>query len=245
MRAFMRVRPTLAGLALAAAGLVLCLGLAARADDKRDEQSKPAPKGADVLFDGKDLSGWTSLGGKSPAGWQVEDGYMEVVAGKGDIMTKQKFGPDFQLHVEFWLPLMADKKDQARANSGVFLQGRYEIQVLDSYKNDTYAKGECGALYGILGTSKNANKPPEQWQTYDITFHAPRVDDQGTVTEKGRLTVVLNGETVIDDGTFDRVTRGALDERIGKSGPIRLQDHGCKVRYRNIWLKPLSGDNGK
>src|SRR5262249_23069719 len=149
--------------------------------------------------------------------------------GKGDIRTKETFGPDFQLHVEFWLPLMADKKDQARANSGVYLQGRYEVQVLDSYMNTTYPKGECAALYGILGTSKNANKPPEQWQTYDITFRAPRVDDQGKVTKAGVLTVVFNGETVIDNGPFDRVTGGAFDNKIGTPGPIRLQDHGCKV----------------
>jgi len=244
MRAFMTGRVVLAGLALASAGL-LCLGLAARADEKKDEGPKPAPKGAEVLFDGKDLSGWTSPDGKTAAEWNVEDGYMEVVPGKGDIKTKETFGPDFKLHVEFWLPLMADKKSQERANSGVYLQGRYEIQVLDSYKNETYEKGECGAMYGILGTSKNANKPPEQWQTYDISFHAPRVDDQGKVTEKGRLTVVFNGEKVIDDGKFDKVTGGAQDEEFGKPGPIRLQDHGCKVRYRNIWLKPLSGEKAE
>jgi hypothetical protein len=201
-----------------------------------EDKPVPPPPGATVLFDGKSLTGWTSMNGNA-ATWKVSDGYMEV--GKGDIRTKETFGPDFQLHVEFWLPLMADKKDQARANSGVYLQGRYEVQVLDSYMNTTYPKGECGALYGILGTSKNANKPPEQWQTYDITFRAPRVDDQGKVTKAGVLTVVFNGETVIDNGMFDRVTGGAFDNKIGTPGPIRLQDHGCKVRYRNIWLKPL------
>jgi hypothetical protein len=135
-----------------------------------------------VLFDGKekDLSGWTTRDGKE-AEWIVQDGYMEVGPGKHDIMTKERFGPDFKLHVEFWLPAMPQAKSQARANSGVFLQGRYEIQILDSYMNDTYAKGECAALYGLIGTSKNANKPPEQWQTYDITFHAPRVGDDGKV----------------------------------------------------------------
>ncbi len=184
------------------------------------------------------MAGWTTRDGK-PAGWKVEDGYLEVVPGKTDIMTKEKFGPDFQLHVEFWLPLMADKKDQERANSGVYLQGRYEIQILDSYMNETYPKGECGAMYKILGTSKNANKPPEQWQTYDITFHAPRVDDDGKVTEKGRITVVFNGETVIDNGRFDHNTAGEIDTKLGTPGPILLQDHGCKIRFRNIWLKPL------
>ena len=201
-----------------------------------DDKPVAPPPGATVLFDGKDLTGWTDMGG-SPASWKVMDGYMEV--GKGDIRTKETYGPDFQLHVEFWLPLMADKKDQARANSGVYLQGRYEVQVLDSYMNPTYPKGECGALYLILGTSKNANKPPEQWQTYDITFRSPRVDDGGKVTKKGVLNVVFNGEMVIDNGEFDKVTGGAMDNKLATPGPIRLQDHGCKVRYRNIWLKPL------
>jgi hypothetical protein len=230
-----------AALVLPAAALLLGLGLLARADEtkaKDDEPVKP-PEGAVVLFDGKDLSGWTSMSGK-PARWKVEDGHMQV--GSGDIRTKEKFGPDFKLHVEFWLPLMANAHDQARANSGVYLQGRYEIQVLDSYKNKTYPKGECAAMYGILGTSKNANKPPETWQTYDITFHSPRVDDKGEVTKDGIVTVVFNGQTVIDHGKFKKVTGGAMDERLGEPGPIRLQDHGCKVRYRNIWLKPLGGE---
>ncbi|MFL5241602.1 MAG: protein kinase domain-containing protein [Gemmataceae bacterium] len=191
------------------------------------------------LFNGNDLTGWTALNG-APAKWTVKDGYIEVLprAG-GDIMTKQKFGPDFKLHVEFWLPLMADKQDQARANSGVFLQGRYEIQILDSYKNPTHTCGECGAMYNLIGTIKNASKPPEQWQRYDITFHAPRVDGTGKVIEKGRITEVFNGETVIDDASFDQVTGGALDKNIGEPGPIRLQDHGCKVRFRKIEIKEL------
>ena len=225
---------------LTGGGLLMALAVAC-AEDKKDETPKAAPKGAKVLFDGKDLSGWTTRDGK-PAMWNVEDGYMEVKG--GDIMTKDKFGPDFRLHTEFWLPLMADKKDQARANSGVYLQGRYEIQVLDSYKNDTYANGSVGALYGIIAPDKEAQqkavKPPEQWNTYDITFRSPRVDDCGKVTENGRLTVVLNGVTLIDDGKFDRVTGGAIDNKLGEPGPLLLQDHGCKVRYRNIWIQPLS-----
>ena len=210
------------------------------AEDKKDE-SKAAPKDAKVLFSGKDLSGWIKRDGK-PAEWKVEDGYMEIKG--GDIMTEGKFGPDFRLHVEFWLPLMEKAKDQGRANSGVFLQGRYEIQVLDSYMNETYANGSVGALYGIIAPDKEAQqkavKPPEQWNSYDITFHSPRVDDSGKVTEKGRVTVVLNGVTLIDDGKFDRVTGGALDKTLGEPGPLLLQDHGCKIRYRNIWLQPLS-----
>jgi hypothetical protein len=205
---------------------------------------KAPPKGAIMLFDGKDLARWVTRGGQ-PAEWKVDnDGSMEVTRGKGDIMTKEKFGPDFRLHVEFWLPLMEKATGQGRANSGVYLQGRYEIQVLDSYKNDTYANGSVGALYGIIAPDKEAQekaiRPPEQWQTYDIVFHAPRVDDQGKVTNPGRLTVVLNGVPIIKGGRFDHVTGGALDERVGTPGPLLLQDHGCRVRFRNIWLVPIS-----
>lgn len=226
------------------------LSLAIAVEAAKEEKPVPPPKGALVLFDGKDLSGWITRDGK-PAAWKAENGYMEVVPGKGDILTKEKFGPDFQLHVEFWLPLMPDKKDQARANSGIFLQGRYEVQVLDSYMNKTYANGSCGALYGLvtpdLEAQQKAVRPPEQWQTFDITFQAPRVDSRGKVTQKGRITVVLNGVTIINNGTFDRIFAhvgpgGAFDDKIGMPGPILLQDHGNKVRYRNIWLKSLKED---
>jgi hypothetical protein len=225
---------------LAVAGLIAAVFLSPCGADETKNLTRTAPKDALVLFDGKDLSGWTNMKGE-PAAWKVEDGYAEVV--KGDIRTMDTFGPDFQLHVEFWLPLMPDAKGQARANSGVYLQGRYEIQVLDSYMNETYDNGSVGALYGIIAPDKEAQhkaiKPPEQWNTYDITFHSPRVDDQGKVTEKGRVTVKLNDVTLIDDGKFDKVTGGALDDKIGTPGPIRLQDHGNKVRYRNIWLMKL------
>jgi hypothetical protein len=231
---------------LVSATALILLVAAALAEDKTDKDSKP-PKGATVLMDGKDLSGWTTRDGK-PAGWKVGDGYIEIVSGKGDIMTKDKFGPDFQLHVDFWLPNMPPEvKDQARANSGVYLQGRYEIQVLDSYKNETYANGSVGALYGIIAPDKKAQekavKPPENWNTYDITFRAPRVDASGKVTKSGHVTVKLNG-IKITEGEFKEVTGGNIDNKIGEPGPILLQDHnnrggGPNVRYRNIWLKPL------
>jgi hypothetical protein len=158
-------------------------------------------------------------------------------------MTKENFGPDFKLHAEFWLPLMADQTGQTRANSGIFLQGRYEVQILDSYMNDTHPAGEVGALYGIIGADKEALKKavrkPEEWNTFDITFHAPRVDEKGKVTTPGRITVVLNDVTIIDDATFDKVTGMALDNKLGSPGPIRLQDHGAKVRFRKIEIKEL------
>ena len=183
------------------------------------------------------LSGWMRRNG-TDAAWNVHDDYVEIAPGKGDILTKDKFG-DFQMHVEFWIPLMANKKGQARGNSGVYLQGRYEIQVLDSYHNDTYLDGSCGALYKIIAPSQNASKPPEEWQIYDITFHAPRVDKDGKVTEKGEVTVIHNGVTIIDRGRFDHTTPGALEIPQGTPGPIMLQDHGARIRYRNVWLKPL------
>jgi len=202
--------------------------------------SSAPPSGAKVLFDGSNLDAWVSRDGK-PVTWKVMDGYMEV--GKGDIMTKDKFGPKFQLHVEFWLPLMEKAKGQGRANSGIYLQGRYEIQVLDSYRNDTYENGSLGALYGLIAPNKEARdkaiKPPENWQTYDITFQAPTADEQNKVVKKGQLEVSLNGVPVIEKGTFDKLTGGAMDNKFNEPGPLRLQDHGCKVRYRNIWIKPL------
>lgn len=209
------------------------------ADDKKSEAPKPAPNGAVILFDGKDLSGWTRPNGQ-PAEWKVENGYVEIVPRKGDIQTKEKFG-DFQLHVEFWIPLMPNAKGQGRGNSGVYLQGRHEIQVLDSYMNETYANGSCGALYGIIAPSKNASKPPEQWQTFDITYQAPRVNDEGKVVKAGRVTVIHNGETVIKEGEFDHMVDLGKDKNMGTPGPILLQDHGCKVRYRNLWLVPAGG----
>jgi hypothetical protein len=229
-------------LALLPLPALLLWAVAAGAEDKK-EDTTTIPNGAVVLFGGQSLDGWVKRDGQ-PAEWKVQDGIVQCVPGKGDIMTREKYGPDFQLHAEFWLPLMADAKGQARANSGVYLQGRYEIQVLDSYMNETYANGSVGALYGIIApdpeAQKKAVKPPEQWNSYDITFHAPRVDGDGKVTEPGRVTVKLNGVTLIDDGKFDKTTGGAVNDKLGEPGPILLQDHGNTVRYRNIWLKPLS-----
>ncbi len=200
-----------------------------------EQNPVPAPEGAIVLFDGTDLSGWMHRDGR-PAEWVlVEGGAMEVKVGSGDIQTKQTFG-DFQLHLEFYLPLMADKTSQARANSGVFLQGLYEIQVLDSYNNETYEKGECGAIYGQKSPDVNAAQPPETWQTYDITFRAARFDASGNKTENARVTVLWNGVKIHDDVEMPKPTAGGAET--GQPGPLRLQDHGNLIRYRNIWLVP-------
>lgn len=202
--------------------------------------------GFEPLFNGKDLTGWLSQKTKGPAPWSVQNGYIECKPGNGDIVTSQEFGPDLQLHVEFWLPNMPNAKGQFSANSGIFLLGRWEVQILDSYKNETDQDTSVGALYKVIAPNREAQqkaiKPPEQWNTFDITFRSPRIDAQGQVTAKGEITVVLNGLTIIDKGKFDRPTAGAIDQRMGVPGPILLQEHGSKVRFRNVAVKELPGE---
>ncbi|GAB3981191.1 hypothetical protein GCM10027615_61250 [Plantactinospora veratri] len=164
---------------------------------------------------------------------------MEVLG--GDIRSRQSFG-DFRLHVEFWLPnLPADVTGQARANSGIYLQDRYELQVLDSYGDTTPATNECGAIYEKLAPRVNAATAPQTWQTYDVTFRAARFDAAGVKTENARVTVVWNGVTVHDNAEINGPTGGGAPE--GPSvGPIRLQDHGDpgpNLFYRNIWVEPI------
>lgn len=204
-------------------------GNTARPDDK------PKRKNV-ILFDGTSLAGWVRRDGK-PADWKMVDGYME--AGQTDIMTRQKFD-DCQLHVEFWVPSLPNKTGQRRGNSGVFLQGRYEVQILDSYGIDPPKAGDCGALFARIAPSQNACKPPEEWQTFDITFRAPRPAQDAV--KPGEITVVQNGITVIDKGRFNTPTSStALDSNQGTPGPIMLQSlYGNKVRFRNIYLTPLA-----
>ncbi len=206
--------------------------------------SKPLYKGdecipgdAIVLFDGKDLSGWHRRGSDEAAGWKVENGYMEVVPGTGDICTKELF-EDCQIHVEFWLPLMADCTGQARANSGVYLQGRYEVQVLDSYELEP-KDDECGGIYRTAPPMINANRPPEQWQTYEIFFRAPRFNHKGVKTEAARISVLLNGVWIHHDQVMHEPTGGEIDHEFSKPGPLMLQDHGNLIRFRNVWARKL------
>ncbi len=197
------------------------------------------PSDAVVLFDGTDLSKWTGEKGK-PAEWNVSNGYMEVKPNTGAISTKEAFG-DCQLHVEFAEPLPAVGESQERGNSGVFLMGLYEIQVLDSYQNKTYADGQASAVYGQYPPLVNAARPPGQWQTYDIIFHAPRFAD-GKLLHPARATVLHNGVLVQDN--VEPTGPTAHGERPPyKPGPdklpLTLQDHGTLVRYRNIWIREL------
>ena len=195
------------------------------------------PEAAVVLFDGTDLSNWTKLDGGAPA-WEVADGAMTVTAGEGDIVSKERF-TDFLLHLEFMTPDMPDATGQAKGNSGVFLQGRYEIQVLDSYGIDVPGMGDCGAIYNQFAPLVNACKPPLEWQTYDAIFRAARVGESGEVEENARVTVLQNGIVIQNNVQIEGATGGATDGDAAQPGPLRLQDHGNSVKYRNIWIAPL------
>jgi hypothetical protein len=222
-----------------AVGLAVSISAFSAAPLKKHMKPKP-PKGAIVLFNGKDTSKWVAAqSGGQPFRWRVADGYMEVVPGAGNIETVPRF-TDFQLHVEFNVPSMPDAHGQGRGNSGVYLQGLYEIQVLDSFNNDTYANGACGAVYGEYPPRVNASKPPEQWQTYDIWYTAPRFDTQGNVTQKPRVTVYQNDTLIQDNVEIQGATTASGSYDRTQAGPIMLQDHGCKVKYRNLWIKPTS-----
>jgi hypothetical protein len=202
----------------------------------------PAPADAVVLFDGRSLDGWRSAENpQRAASWRVRDGYMEVVAGTGAISSVQGFG-DVQLHVEWMTPTPATADGQNRGNSGVFLMERYEVQILDSYRNTTYPDGQAGAIYGQHPPLVNASRPPGEWQTYDIVFTRPRFDAQGGLVRPARITVFHNGVLVQNGVTLTGPT--AHRARPPYSGhadalPLVLQDHGQAVRFRNIWVRSL------
>ena len=198
------------------------------------------PSDAVVLFDGKTLAGW-EVDSAMPAAWKVMDGYMEVVRGTGSIQTTQKFG-DCQLHVEWAAPTPPEGEGQERGNSGVYLMSMYEIQVLDSYQNKTYADGQAAAVYGQYPPRVDASRPPGEWQTYDIVFHGPRFDATGKVLAPARVTVLHNGVLVQDNvalsGPTAHMRRPPYAPHPDRM-PLLLQDHGNPVRYRNIWIREL------
>ncbi len=201
----------------------------------------PPPSDAIVLFDGNDLSQWQSQDG-TPAKWVVKDGYMEVAPGAGTITTKRGFG-DVQLHIEWATPTPPKGAGQERGNSGVFLMGLYEIQVLDSYRNDTYADGQAAAVYGQAPPLVNASRPPGEWQTYDIVFHRPRFASDGAVRDSARVTVFHNGVLVHDNTVIVGRTAHAKRARYEPHAdalPLVLQDHGNPVRFRHIWIRELA-----
>lgn len=211
---------------------------------------QPVPKlpGIVVLFDGNKESlqkNWTQNG--KPAEWVIENGAM--VTTRNDIFSVQKF-TDFQLHLEFRLPYMPDKKGQGRANSGVFLQRYYEIQILDSYGLREPGSGGCGAVYRQAAPMVNACKQPLQWQTFDISFRAPRFDSNHKLLEQAKVSVWLNGilvqnNQVILEPTNRGTAQRTKPEELNQSLPLRLQFHGNSVAFRNIWVLPLPSEPSK
>ncbi|MEN6424453.1 MAG: DUF1080 domain-containing protein [Phycisphaerales bacterium] len=209
-----------------------------------------APSDAVALFDGTEesLKNWTDgkLTDDKPNSvkWRFVDGYMESVKGGGYAQTVRQFG-SCQLHVEFATPSNVQGSGQGRGNSGVFLQGQYEVQVLDSFENKTYPDGQCGALYGRAVPLVNACRKPGEWQSYDIIYHRPTFDKKGNVTKKATFTILHNGVLIQDHveltgGTNWINPHAVTDYKAhGDAGPIQLQDHGNPVRYRNIWVREL------
>jgi hypothetical protein len=200
------------------------------------------PADAIVLFDGKDLSHWVGERHLKPTepGWKVENGYMEVVPGKGSLMTKDKFG-DIQLHIEWATPSKIEGESQDRGNSGVIFMGKYEVQVLDSYDNVTYADGQAAAIYGQYPPLVNASRKPGEWQVYDIFFEAPHFEN-GVVKKPAYVTVIHNGILVHNHqaylGTAEHRKVGRYEVH-GAEEPLVLQNHDTRVRFRNIWLRKI------
>jgi len=201
-----------------------------------------APSDALVLFDGTDLAAWVHQDG-SAATWAVEDGNIVCNTGSGNILTTRKFG-SMQLHVEFSTPSQPDAKAQSKGNSGVYIQGRYEVQVLDSFNNPTYADGSAGAIYQQSAPAVNVSRRPTEWQSYEIVFHAPSCVS-GKVTKPGTITILHNGVLIQDHFELRGPTPGGLGGDVCEPGPILLQDHIHKdvketaLRFRNIWVRPL------
>ena len=203
----------------------------------------PPPAGAVVLFDGKDLSKWVRKPSakdkdKSPEPkWKIENGYLEIVPYSGSLETKEKFG-DCQIHIEWATPAQVDpaKKGQGRGNSGVFLPGHNELQVLDSYQNDTYPDGQAAAIYGKYPPLVNVCRKPGEWQSYDITLVQPRYDAQKKLVKPCTVTVIHNGVLV-----QDKVDLGGG----ATEGVLGLQDHHNNGRYRNIWIRKVTADETK
>lgn len=201
-----------------------------------------APNDAIILFDGKDLSAWRHDNG-SDAQWTVKDGVMTVDKSKGDIVTRQPFG-SFQLHLEWRVPEGIQGESQSRGNSGVFLQDKYEVQILDCYNNETYVNGMTGSLYKQTPPLVNAMRKPGEWNTYDIIYTAPVFKEDGTYLYRPYVTVIQNGVLLQNHteilGTTEYI--GFPRTVVHGDGPIRLQSHGdpsAPISFRNIWIRPL------
>jgi hypothetical protein len=218
-------------------------GMDERVDLVRTAAAIPAPPDATVLFDGRSLDAWRSSDGSSPARWQVSgDGTLTVQPGTGGIETTASFG-DVHLHIEWSAPQPPTGSGQDRGNSGVFLMGRYEVQVLDSYENRTYADGQAGAIYGQYPPRVDVVQPPGAWNAYDIEFRRPRFGPDGALVEPARMTVRHNGIVIHADrpllGPTSHIVRAPYEAH-ADALPIALQDHGDRVRFRNIWVRELA-----
>lgn len=198
------------------------------------------PSDAIVLFDGSNLNEWASRNDKGAAKWDVTSGIMTVKPGTGDIITKRKFG-DIQLHIEWRSPLVVEGEGQGRGNSGVFLQERYEVQVLDSYESRTYSNGQAGAIYKQSIPLANATRPHDQWETYDIIYTAPVFNEDGIKVKSAYITVIHNGVLIQNHQEIKGTTEYIglpKNEAHGKASII-LQDHSNTTSFRNIWVREL------
>ncbi len=205
-----------------------------------DIKTNTAPSDAIVLFDGKDLSAWTNDNGSGDAPWTVKGGVITVKPGSGSIVTKQKF-KNFQLHIEWSVPKGMEGESQGRGNSGVFLQDKYEVQILDCYKNETYINGMTGSIYKQTPPLVNAMRPQGEWNVYDIIFTAPIFKEDGTFLYRPFVTVIQNGIVLQNHteilGTTEYIGHPQVTPH--EEGPIRLQDHGNPIQFRNIWIRPM------
>lgn len=208
-----------------------------------DIKTNSAPSDAIILFDGKDLSAWESAKGGGPAEWDVHDGVFTVNKKKGDILTKQAF-ENFQLHIEWCVPENITGKSQGRGNSGVFLQDKYEIQILDCYNNETYVNGQTGSVYKQTPPLVNAMRKPGEWNVYDIIYSAPIFKEDGTYRVPPRVTVIQNGVVLQNNTTILGTTEyiGFPKVKPHSAGKIRLQSHGDPsepISFRNIWIREM------
>src|SRR5690554_2782310 len=205
------------------------------------ESNHPPPSDAIVLFDGKSLDSWKSTGKSTAAPWKIENGVFTVVPRTGGIETKESFG-DVQVHLEWRSPSVIKGEGQGRGNSGFFLMGKYEVQILDSYNNRTYSNGQAASIYKQQPPLVNAMRPPGEWNTYDIFFTGPRFNDDGILLVPAKVTIIHNGILVQNAVEIKGPT-----EYIGIPNyqahpaelPIQLQDHGDEVSFRNIWVRKL------
>ncbi|MFT4542813.1 MAG: hypothetical protein ACI835_005282 [Planctomycetota bacterium] len=235
--------PELSRIAIIALSLVGCSMLWANQAEGEPEQPRivtsgtetTAPSDAMILFDGSSLDAWKHPSGEA-AKWIVADGAATVSG--GSLITKQSFG-DAQVHIEFATPGEPKGEGQGRGNSGVYLQGRYEVQVLDSFENQTYPNGQCGAVYGQAPPLVNTSRGPGEWQTYDIIFRAARFDAAGAKSSPAVVTVLHNGVLIQDHHELTGPTTASLQAEGSSDGPLYLQDHGNPTRYRNLWIRSL------